>query len=461
MNVSKLRFSLLLFTLSLPLAGMASVTATDDTLYAHEKAASINVTANDVVSGATITSLKITRRPKHGVVVVARGSLNTIIYTPGRRYSGSDSFAYTIKDSTKATSTATVHISDPYAVYGGARQGLVSSSSSLPNDSTGFVNLMTATDLSFSAAVTWKGLTYRFKGQFPTSLDVVEPLAEGANVELNLLSEGGPSAKVTTGTTVADGLLTAPLSNGKSDIPAQAGAYATKLSVPTGSSTASTLFANLTGYVSMTVLKTGRVLTVGKLPDGTNFTSGSFLNQSGSFPIYSGLYGAGARGAVRGLLQIDSSSHISQELSWTKPSDRGANYYPVAIETPILAEGDRYVRATLGKPSFPVTTPSGTNAKIQFNETNGAGVSSYQYTLNISAKNRATILGNNPLQVQVIFAGATGLFHGTFRNPLDNNRKVFFQGLVYQQDSAAYGIFSANHVANGVVILPAQTAVAN
>ncbi len=109
-------------TTAKPLGGSATATvsvtvtsvndapvATNDTATTNEDTAvTINVLANDTdADNDTLSINKITTSPTHGTAQISSGEIK---YTPNANYNGSDSFTYEVRDSSKATDTATVNV---------------------------------------------------------------------------------------------------------------------------------------------------------------------------------------------------------------------------------------------------------------------------------------------------------------------------------------------------------------
>jgi ELWxxDGT repeat protein len=92
------------------------VAAADSSTSTNDAAVTIDVLANDTDSDGSLdpTTIVITTNPAHGSAVVNAGK---VIYTPSTGFSGTDSFAYTVKDNQGATSApATVTVTVTAAV---------------------------------------------------------------------------------------------------------------------------------------------------------------------------------------------------------------------------------------------------------------------------------------------------------------------------------------------------------
>ena len=142
----------------------------------------------DVLAGDTVTNPADTltvsgfSRPAGGNLQLTSGS-TALIYTPSSRYTGHDSFTYTISTGYGETSTATVYIVNPYINYAGNYQGLV------PNNGTpGYLTLTLGQQGSFTGSLKTLGGSYSFAGSLSASGTAVATLtaANKPNLKLNI-----------------------------------------------------------------------------------------------------------------------------------------------------------------------------------------------------------------------------------------------------------------------------------
>ena len=100
-------------TVSITVQQPAPVAQPDTASVPFNTATTINVTSND--TGSPFSSVQVTQNPTHGTVQVS--GLN-IIYTPTSGYTGSDTFNYTVTNSTSTSSPAavTLNVAQPQPV---------------------------------------------------------------------------------------------------------------------------------------------------------------------------------------------------------------------------------------------------------------------------------------------------------------------------------------------------------
>lgn len=91
------------------------VAANDSATVNQDNSVTINVLSNDSDPDGDSLAILSTTTPLHGSVAV--NSNGTVTYTPVARFSGQDSFAYTISDGKGATASATVNIQVNFVNY--------------------------------------------------------------------------------------------------------------------------------------------------------------------------------------------------------------------------------------------------------------------------------------------------------------------------------------------------------
>jgi hypothetical protein len=213
---------------------------------------------------------------------------------------------------------------------------------------------------------------------------------------------------------------------------------------------------------------TGAVTVTGKLADGSDFKTASFLGRNGEILIYAPLYTN--RGSLTGKLVITPhdaltpDNAISGSLTWVKPG-------PLAnSKDTIYKDGFGPTMLTAAGGAYPPLTPGGlmlglgsssASASLVFSR-GGLETEGKQFTQVLTLTNpSATGLTNqvtlsapilNSLKLPVLNA-ATGAFNGEFllAGPTAaQNRKVTFQGQIVKKSSGIVGY--------GYFLLPETTA---
>ena len=98
-----------------PPPNRAPVAVNDTAVVDQDKSVTVNVLANDSDPDGNSLAVSSTTSPLHGSVVV--NSNGTITYTPVAKFSGQDSFSYTISDGNGGSASATVNIQVNFVNY--------------------------------------------------------------------------------------------------------------------------------------------------------------------------------------------------------------------------------------------------------------------------------------------------------------------------------------------------------
>jgi hypothetical protein len=213
------------------------------------------------------------------------------------------------------------------------------------------------------------------------------------------------------------------------------------------------------GYGSFTVkATTGGLTIVGKLADGSDFTTATHLGQDGQILVYKSLYTN--RGSVAGILNLAEDNTVGivsgDDLSWFKPAPLNAATSKDTIykdgfgPIDLIVEGATYVPPLKGAVVMQLANTED-NAELEFTD-GGLGLGEFAITfdlLNPSAtgvSNKATIPAHDNKVHMPTIKPATGAFGGDFTIPgvpVSLNRKVTFQGLIVQHSDGTrgYGYF--------------------
>ncbi len=189
---------------------------------------------------------------------------------------------------------------------------------------------------------------------------------------------------------------------------------------------------------------------IGKLADGSKFTSSSPLGVNGEVVIYKSLYKV--EGSFTGAIALeDNITHtISGDLTWSRPAQSGA-LYASGWETPLepVAQGGKY-RPTVGA-TLPLDAQvaTGDNAELSLQdggiELVGSNENPKSFGVQIINSKKVTIAAPHKLKV----TSTTGAFSGTVTLGEGSTRRVIpFQGLLVPDtttanpfDSEGFGFF--------------------
>jgi len=184
------------------------------------------------------------------------------------------------------------------------------------------------------------------------------------------------------------------------------------------------------GIGTLRVDQGGNVRLVAALADGAKLSQSASVFQTGLWPMYASLY-SGA-GSVSDWITFGDQGEgtLSGQLSWIKPADQGARYYPAGFTNQSSAIGSAF------------SPPNGaahsvlklTQGSVQFSGGDlGAG---FTNVISLSTVGRVTDLSSNPLRLSL--SPATGAFQGVVNDPI-TGANLPFNGAVLQNLNVGYG----------------------
>jgi autotransporter-associated beta strand protein len=244
---------------------------------------------------------------------------------------------------------------------------------------------------------------------------------------------------------------------------ALAGYYTMALSLPSGSpligTTANEGIPQGIGFASFTVSPTtGRLSVVGRLADGTAFTTATYAGPGGEVMIFRTLYAANARGSVVGSVTIDdlgdsdpNNNTLAGSVNWWRPATPGttarlyrAGFAPLDLDV----AGSRYIApvATSATPrvlALPATAVGTPNAVVELTQGlvegqlplfDVANPSLNEVSVRVDERNRALAIGTNPRKVTLTINAKTGAISGRFAlevfTPVRVVRTVSYSGMI-------------------------------
>lgn len=386
-----------------------------------------------------------------------------------------------------------VFIRHPFIFYPGQGttfQGIVLPENESDNsvDSTGFITgTMSAASGTLSGKILISGRTEPFTAIFfgdgsclfkkGSLLTPVLALAAGHNLSLSIpsfpdtinatLTRSGITSRATLYRSVASSQWTVS----SSLLPPAGGSGLYTLTLPAKTQTPErdrATYPQGSGYASMTLAKTGVVSIVGRLADGTAFTSGSVLHGYTAY-LFSQLITPGGAasqlgGTLGGTLNLNYDYYMewsarveSSPLLWTRPAvtQLGGTKSPATATQPYTdgwpsgirtdVSGTLYNKAVSIQSALNLDDSTTANATLSF--TDGKLVSFVTIdALNITKNAVRKIPATNSAFTLTINA-ATGFFSGTFTPDWDqpSPTKPVFQGILIQK-SGGSGFFMSNRV---------------
>jgi hypothetical protein len=233
--------------------------------------------------------------------------------------------------------------------------------------------------------------------------------------------------------TVSDGVWTADLTGDRAVFtrtqPAgQAGAYTLVLLGSPGSS----LAPGGDSYGTVSVDALGRVKLKAFLADQSVIASKVSLSRNGYWLLYAALYKG--QGAVLAWIHFadQPTTDFDGVVSWIKPAQHDARYYPAGFTNQTALLGSRYMRP----PDRTTPILNVTNALVTLWGGNLSQPKTNQVTLNPDSK--VTCLG--PDDLDLVFNLSSGLFTGRCA-PMGGGAGLTFKGAVLQKVNTASGYF--------------------
>jgi formylglycine-generating enzyme required for sulfatase activity len=409
----------------------------------------------------TITAVS---QPSLGNAVIT-GMGTAIAYTPNFNFinfAGTDIFNYTISNGNGGTATAEIIVGNPYYLQKGNFCG------TLNNPGGGYITLTVSAGGAFTGKLRTGTRTYVLKGTFNSAGSYSTTLGgEPLTLQFDTAGlTGDPFGQYNiTGTYNGVAFTTwHALYNSVSNPAPEAGYYTvllpanslTNSSVPTG-----------TGYAIISVSEDGNVSITGYLADGSAFSDGIFITGgtdafTDSFPIYSVL-GYKIPGSLTGSLTFEDIPAVSGTggsdcdgtFTWVKPVQPYGDLYPIGFTTTLAAAGSRYQEPPLGTLALTLSN-SDPNANISLTEPDFAGP--YNHQLYITSSSRAStdtvvVTNTSSDSLKLSINAASGIFTGTFIDPISAER-VEVSGLILFKQTEAAGFFLSPTQSGNVIITP-------
>jgi len=339
-------------------------------------------------------------------------------------------------------------VPNPFLPISGNYSGLFYEPDGVRQRSSGFFTLSVASRGTYSGKLRLGPNVCSFKGQFGADLRATNFVARGAASALTLeLSLGtGLQAEQISGR-LTDGQWSAVLLGdravfGKRTLLAPfAGRYT--LFVP-GTEDDPTLPGG-EGFGTVYVKADGNVAFAGALADGTKVTQSAPVSRAGHWPLYVPLYRG--QGSLVSWVTFTNQpgSDCGGVLSWIKPADVTAAYYPRGFHYVSQAEGSAYV-APLG-----ATTPlqNLTTASVAFWGGNlGPG-----FTNRVTLAPGGRLMNASSNALSLTFSPSNGGLNGRVTDPV-TGRGWSFKGAVFQKRNVAYGFLLATNQASHVLLSP-------
>ena len=408
----------------------------DDLIFAKVEDAFAFVALNDVDPGGDILSVKSVGIPAHGSAIKA--GTGSVVYTPDRTFAGTDTFTYSIVNSLGQTSTAAVHVSNPFFALGGLFTGLVTNAP-IAQETRGVLDLLVTREGGFTGALRLAGVRYIFRGEF----------AIDGSAVITIQLQRGPIT-IVLALDLGTGIVSGEISDGvfQSAVVARRAAYAPgavspsagyyTFGLPHDAANVLDSVPHGDGFGAVTVATNGRLRAVGRLADGARFSHGATLTNAGVWPLYALLYEN--LGSLFGEVAFSAqpqSDLAGSAVSWIKPPVQGDPRYPAGFETTIALAGSHYARPGAVGPRVILEAQGGLGV-AQFE---GGGLPSIvDANFQLSSAGRFTTDAPNIAPLSIALNPANGIFIGRVR-PQGTASPVIFGGAVVTKANEGFGYF--------------------
>ncbi len=286
---------------------------------------------------------------------------------------------------------------------------------------------------------------YSIKGTFDENGDYTGTVGKTATPLTLHFDLAAAADDPLTGTIGATALAATHAAYGKSDTISELGKYTVLLAATDPAAT----IPQGTSYGTLTVGKAGASTLVGKLSDGTPFsTSGTLLTNANRHQLIvtqPKLYRG--KGHLLGTLTFQPipGSDCDGALHWLKPAQPKSAYYQAGFDTTLNLAGARYAKPLVHQPALSFSDGTLT-----------LGDALIQEPITISSENVATITSANTHKIKLKLSAKSGSFKGTFLHPT-SNKTTKFSGVLFQNATSpqAGGYLLGPIASENVAITPA------
>lgn len=212
------------------------------------------------------------------------------------------------------------------------------------------------------------------------------------------------------------------------------------------------------GWATVTVSSAGVVKVAGKLGDGTAFTESALLSSAGRFSLYADLYSkAAVRGSIGGAMtfrEVGDVSDFDGTIKWTKSADARDAVYPSGFQLEVKAIGSRLVPVVAGQRLLGNLTDAEPNASLSLIGSRLPMTSGGKIERVISWQKSNALQHYGPETLKGSVNPKTGLLSGSYKDPA-SGLALSFQGVAFQKQQLAAGLFGLGSGSGSLRILPA------
>ncbi len=204
------------------------------------------------------------------------------------------------------------------------------------------------------------------------------------------------------------------------------------------------------GFGTIIVTAKGVVKFTGVLGDGTPVAQSGVITIGGFWPCYAPAYGGKGSIAGRVTFAALASHDLSAQLAWFKPARATDPFYPAGWPAGIVSSflGARYT----APPVLPALGSTGADGNAMLTANGGGLLGAVSQTVNLADNGSVTLVPPALPKFRATTTAATGLFGGTFRDPISGSVRKF-SGAVQQKLGIGQGFFRGSDRRTGSVLL--------
>ncbi len=402
----------------------------------------IAVLANDSDPDGDVFTLDSFTQGTSGVVTRVGENL---IYTPGKTFTGTDTFTYTLSDSNAATAIGQVTIQNPFLNFAGSYAPLV-------GDDDGTLILKLTTGGALSGKLTLGTKKFSLKGTVGLDGTFTQRIKRTGLpdlvVTLNFTNPGGLSS---IGGTVNGGANEQfPVSDKKLSntvpSPATVGKHTILLepgTIPTA--------LDAYGWATASLSTKGAFAMAGLTPDGKPFSLGGKMRIDTSVLFFKPAKALASGYVARFSFADAPDSDLSGTFRWTRAALTKGSIFLGAIDTTFTLRGSKFTPPVKNIHTLTYTSPASAIGLLGI--VGGEVNPSMLRRFTIDLKDKALIFpgDSNPEFVKITLISRTdGRMEGTFKHPnLPKNPVIKFRGIQLQTAAGgtgpnqAFGLFTS------------------
>jgi hypothetical protein len=330
-----------------------------------------------------------------------------------------------------------------FAVVSGPYNGLFFETNQIQQTTSGIISLFVTPRGTYSGRLQSGNIRASFHGQLAPSCQATNILSGPNNnslfVQFRVDGNGQLIGQVSNGNTISSLAAERTSFNSRASPAPFAGRYTCVLpgqgTDPAG--------PQAYGFGIAQIKTSGSAIFIGTLADRTHVTQATSVPDSGVWPFYAPLYSG--NGSIMGLLTFTNliSTDLNGLINWIKPITPNTKHYSAGFTNQSQMIGSSY-----SMPS-PITQPvlELPDAFIAF--TGGNLDIGFTNTISIGRASRVANQSPNPLSLA--FSISTGTFRGSVVDPVSGGT-LPFSGVVFQKNSAGYGLLVDADQTSGVLL---------